>query len=57
MQTNLYANIHGNSVNTGPTTNDHCHRTPKDTAVLVADHIVNAAQPPLFTSRHTISEQ
>ena len=29
----------------------------KNTAVPVADHIVNTAQPPLFTFRHTISEQ
>ena len=43
MQTILCANSHGNSVNTGPTTNDHCHQTPNDTAVPVPDHIVNTA--------------
>ena len=57
MQTNLCVNSHGNSANTGPTTNDHCDQTPKDTAVPVAEHIVNAAQPPLLTFRRTISEQ
>ena len=57
IQTNLCANSHGNSANTGPTTNDHRHQTPKDTAVPLADYIVNTAQPPLFTSRHTISEE
>ena len=57
MQTNLCANSHANSANTGPITNDHCHQTSKDTAVPLADHIVNTAQPSLFTSRHTISEQ
>ena len=57
MQTNLCANSHGNSANIGPTTNDHCHQTPKDTAVPVADHIVNTAQRTLFSLRHTISEQ
>ena len=57
MQTNLCANSHGNSANTGPTTNDHWHQTPNDTAVTVADHIINTAQRTLFTFRHTISEQ
>ena len=57
MQTNLCANSHENSANTGPITNDHCHQTQKDTAVPVVDPIVNIAQPPLFTSQHTISEQ
>ena len=33
------------------------HSTDKSTAVPVADHIVDTAQPPLFTFRHMISEQ
>ena len=57
MQTTLSANSHGNSANIDASTNDHCHQTPKDTAVPVADHIVNTAHRTLFKSPHTISEQ